>query len=138
MSSIPFNCNSTGAAIVDAITSELAPLYVAFTITCGGVIDGYSSSGRVVNEIKPASIIASEITIANFGRFINKLPAIYISLFIIFINYFLKILSNFLPILLTRLSFLGASLVCSIDATILTGFPGITFCNPPVIILSPF
>ena len=78
MSSIPLSCNSTGDAIVEDITSALAPLYVAFTITCGGVIDGYSSRGKVVRDIIPARIIASDITIANFGLRINKLPAMFI------------------------------------------------------------
>ena len=76
---------------MEAITSELAPLYVAFTITCGGVIDGYSSNGNVVSDIKPANIIAKDITIANFGRFMNKFPAIYITLF--FIKYILHFIN---------------------------------------------
>ena len=60
--------------MVSAITSELAPAYVADTTTCGGVIDGYSSNGSCVIIKTPASIIASDITIANFGLFINKFP----------------------------------------------------------------
>ena len=76
---MPFSCNSTGDAMVDAITSALAPLYEAFTITCGGVIDGYSSYGSVVKEISPASIIAIEITIANLGLLTKKFSDILIS-----------------------------------------------------------
>ena len=37
-------------------------------------MDGYSSNGNAVIINIPASIITSDITIASFGRFINKFP----------------------------------------------------------------
>ena len=64
--------DSIGAATVDSITSELAPGYVADTITCGGVIVGYCSNGRFFRAIKPARVITSEITMANLGLSIKN------------------------------------------------------------------
>src|SRR5574344_1143281 len=69
---------------------------------------GYSSNGNDCNDINPASIITNDITIANFGLFIN----IYESSFDIYLFTFYFFM--------------------------LIGLSGITFCNPLRIILSPF
>src|SRR5512145_2190273 len=53
MSSTPFTCCSIGVVTDCSTTSALAPGYVAWTTTWGGVISGYWAMGR--NGIATAS-----------------------------------------------------------------------------------
>ena len=57
---------------MDSITSELAPVYVALTRTCGGVTLGYCSKGNDFRAIIPTNIITIEITKANLGLSIKN------------------------------------------------------------------
>jgi hypothetical protein len=70
--STPLTLFSIGAATVSDITCAFAPGYAAVTDTVGGVISGYSATGKFISVITPANIISSAITKANIGRLIKN------------------------------------------------------------------
>src|SRR6185503_3038770 len=72
MPSTPFSACSSGAATVSAMTSALAPGYVALTPTVGGAMSGYIDTGSARNEASPAMTMNAETTIANNGRSMKK------------------------------------------------------------------
>ena len=76
ISSTPFTCCSIGAATVSAMTSGLAPGYLADTCTVGGVRSGYCSIGSMVIDTIPNSTIKSDITVEKIGRLIKNLENI--------------------------------------------------------------
>ena len=62
-----------GVPTKSAMVLAFAPGYEARTTTVGGVMDGYSSMGKLRKETKPAMMIRIESTVANMGRLIKKL-----------------------------------------------------------------
>ena len=78
--STPLICCSSGAATVLAIVSAFAPLYVAITLTCGGITSGYSSIGKPLIDIIPAIIIIADRTVAKIGLLIKNSENIFYSL----------------------------------------------------------
>src|SRR5260370_28530771 len=72
MPSTPTTCCSIGAATVSATTWALAPGYLAVTWTVGGVISGYSATGRRAAAMAPSRMMTMEITQARTGRSMKK------------------------------------------------------------------
>src|SRR6266853_3648644 len=70
--STPTTCCSIGAATVSATTWALAPGYLAVTWTVGGVISGYSATGRRAAAMAPSRMMTMEITQARTGRSMKK------------------------------------------------------------------
>src|SRR5204862_801406 len=68
MPSTPTTCCSIGAATVSATTWALAPGYLAVTWTVGGVISGYSATGRRAAAMAPSRTMTRDITQARTGR----------------------------------------------------------------------
>jgi hypothetical protein len=59
------------ATVAESVAAS-APGYTACTFICGGVTAGYSFTGRIFIDIIPASIINTDITVANIGLFIKN------------------------------------------------------------------
>src|SRR5215831_7213160 len=77
MPSVPESCCSIGAATVDAMVSALAPGYAVVMVTVGGEISGYCETGRLNDEMMPASVTRIAMTLAKIGRSMKnfeKLP----------------------------------------------------------------
>src|SRR5512134_3670995 len=72
MLSTPFTCVSIGAATACATVSESAPGKLADTVTVGGAIGGYCSTGRPTSAARPASVTTIERTLAKIGRRMQK------------------------------------------------------------------
>ena len=72
MSWTPLISCSSGAATVSAMSSALAPGYVARTTTSGGTTSGYWAIGSPRMDIRPASVMTIDRTVANTGRSIKK------------------------------------------------------------------
>src|ERR1700733_14286484 len=68
----PLICCSNGIVTLDSTASAFAPTYVHETVTCGGVICGYCSIGKLGIAIAPARMITSEHTAAKIGRLMKK------------------------------------------------------------------
>src|SRR5260221_10000016 len=68
MLSTPLICCSIGEATESASVFESAPGYVADTVTCTGVIDGYCATGSCVIDTRPARQMISATTAAKIGR----------------------------------------------------------------------
>src|SRR5512135_606078 len=68
MPSTPLTCCSIGAATVSATTLTSAPGYRAVTWTVGGVISGYSATGRRAAAMPPSRTMMTEMTHARTGR----------------------------------------------------------------------
>src|SRR5258706_12770137 len=68
MSSTPLIASSRGEATVSAMTLGLAPGNWARTITDVGMISGYSETGSLKIEIRPASRMMTDRTPAKMGR----------------------------------------------------------------------
>ena len=68
MPSTPLTCCSMGDATVSATVCALAPGYMAFTTTVGGVISGYCSMGSPSTATPPTIIVMIAMTLAKIGR----------------------------------------------------------------------
>ena len=68
MLSTPLICCSIGDATESASVFESAPGYVADTVTCTGVIDGYCATGSCDIDTTPARQMTSATTAAKIGR----------------------------------------------------------------------
>src|SRR5580765_6395886 len=68
MLSTPLICCSIGDATESANVLESAPGYVADTVTCTGVMDGYCATGNCDIDTAPARQMISATTAAKIGR----------------------------------------------------------------------
>src|SRR5262245_46597963 len=75
MFSTPLTCCSIGAATVSATTWALAPGNTALTVTVGGVICGYCSTGSPTSATAPINIVTNAITLAKTGRSMKNLES---------------------------------------------------------------
>ncbi len=88
MFSTPMTSCSIGAATVSATTVALAPGYVAFTSTVGGVISGNWATGNTPTATAPAMTITMDITLAKIGCSMKNLEIILGPLYSILIRLF--------------------------------------------------
>src|SRR4051794_33239162 len=72
MLSTPFICCSSGVAIADSIVSASAPVYVADTLICGGMISGNCAIGSAWIDTSPATTVTMAMTMATIGRPMKK------------------------------------------------------------------
>ncbi len=72
MWSTPFSWVSSGVAMASATSAALAPGHDALTLTTGGVICGYCSTGISFSAIAPNRVRTSAITIAKRGRLMKN------------------------------------------------------------------
>lgn len=68
MFSTPLMLCSRGTITLFCTASALAPAYVVDTITVGGAMSGYCSTGRFTSEMSPRKTIATADITANIGR----------------------------------------------------------------------
>jgi hypothetical protein len=66
-------CCSIGRATVSTSVFALAPGYVVVTCTVGGVIGGYSETGRTPTATRPSRIVTNAMTFARTGRSMKNL-----------------------------------------------------------------
>jgi len=72
MPATPLKSRSIAVAIALPSTSALAPVYFDVTVTDGGTISGNFVMGRVLKDIRPRSVMNTEITVERMGLFINN------------------------------------------------------------------
>src|SRR5258707_12338566 len=72
MFSMPLICCSSGATTVAATTSALAPGYWPLTLTTGGAISGYWTTGSRPTDTAPTMTKTIETTAAKIGRSMKK------------------------------------------------------------------
>jgi hypothetical protein len=72
MPGTPFIARSKGVATASANTSALAPVYLEVTVTDGGTMSGNCVIGSVLRDIRPRSVMNTEITVERIGLFINS------------------------------------------------------------------
>src|SRR5512134_392531 len=72
MLSTPFTCVSIGAATACATVAASAPGKLAVTLTVGGAIGGYCSTGSPTRAATPASVTTIDRTLAKIGRRMQK------------------------------------------------------------------
>ena len=73
MPGVPFSSCSIGVATAWVTVMASAPGYEALTLTTGGTMSGYWSTGSITSPIEPIMSITIDITIENTGWSRKKL-----------------------------------------------------------------